>query len=91
MLMHIVPFLSLGAAEDAPYLSHAPFRNASGTRESHWDADMPAFFQGANKQSGMMYNVYDSLDTTPVTYYNSTPTDPTGYQNDDIGQVIGMY
>jgi hypothetical protein len=48
MLMHIVPFLSLGAAEDAPYLSHAPFRNASGTRESHWDADMPAFFQGAS-------------------------------------------
>jgi hypothetical protein len=24
----------------------------------------------------MMYNVYDSLDTTPVTYYNSTVRAP---------------
>jgi len=47
MLMHIVPFLSLGTAEDSPYLFHAPFRNAAGGRESHWDADMPASFQGA--------------------------------------------
>eukprot|EP00286_Rhodomonas_abbreviata_P014369 CAMPEP_0181323780 /NCGR_PEP_ID=MMETSP1101-20121128/19987_1 /TAXON_ID=46948 /ORGANISM="Rhodomonas abbreviata, Strain Caron Lab Isolate" /LENGTH=65 /DNA_ID=CAMNT_0023431869 /DNA_START=105 /DNA_END=302 /DNA_ORIENTATION=+ len=36
-------------------------------------------------------NVYDDLDTTPVEYHYGAPVDPTEYQNEYIGQVIGIY
>eukprot|EP00290_Baffinella_frigidus_P012560 CAMPEP_0180150334 /NCGR_PEP_ID=MMETSP0986-20121125/21387_1 /TAXON_ID=697907 /ORGANISM="non described non described, Strain CCMP2293" /LENGTH=76 /DNA_ID=CAMNT_0022097249 /DNA_START=514 /DNA_END=744 /DNA_ORIENTATION=- len=37
------------------------------------------------------YNVFEDLDTSSQPYFYSTPVDPTEYQNEYIGQVIGIY
>jgi len=35
--------------------------------------------------------VFEDLDTSSQPYFYSTPVDPTEYQNEYIGQVIGIY
>ena len=54
-----------------------------------WSAGMPAFFQ--NMPGGVYDNIYSDLDDSPVTYHITDPVDPTAYQNEYIGQVIGIY
>eukprot|EP00802_Teleaulax_amphioxeia_P020522 Tamp_20811.p3 GENE.Tamp_20811~~Tamp_20811.p3 ORF type:complete len:120 (+),score=17.09 Tamp_20811:656-1015(+) len=46
---------------------------------------------GRNVDPGVYNNVFDDLDTSPVTYHVTEPVDPTEYQNEYIGQVIGIY
>eukprot|EP00290_Baffinella_frigidus_P015367 CAMPEP_0180115982 /NCGR_PEP_ID=MMETSP0986-20121125/103_1 /TAXON_ID=697907 /ORGANISM="non described non described, Strain CCMP2293" /LENGTH=91 /DNA_ID=CAMNT_0022054681 /DNA_START=144 /DNA_END=419 /DNA_ORIENTATION=+ len=87
--MHLLKFVSLGAAEDSPYGLTAPFKDQGGGFKSSWANDMPSFFQNQHSEEG--YNVFEDLDTSNQPYFYSTPCDPTEYQNDDIGKVIGMY
>jgi len=66
---------------------------------NHWSDDMPASFAADAAASRdpltgsvpLTYNVFDTLDTNPVTYSNGTPVDPTEYQGEYIGNVIGIY
>jgi len=78
MLPKMVRFMSLGAAEDDPWVW-----------TSSWNSDMPAFFSGM--PNGVMDNIYDDLDDSPQIWGHSAPVDPTEYQNEYIGQVIGIY
>jgi len=43
--MHLLKFVSLGAAEDSPYGLTAPFKDQGGGFKSSWANDMPSFFQ----------------------------------------------
>jgi hypothetical protein len=54
-----------------------------------WCNDMPEFFQGM--PNGVMDNIYDDLDDSPVTWHITEPVDPTDYQNEYIGNVINIY
>ena len=54
-----------------------------------WSNGMPEFFQGM--PSGVMDNIYDDLDDSPVTWHITEPVDPTDYQNEYIGNVINIY
>ena len=74
----LVKFLKAQALDDAPW-----------TWKSSWNSDMPAFFQGM--PNGVMDNIYDTLDDSPVEYHITEPVDPTSYQNEYIGDVIGIY
>lgn len=86
--MGFVKFVKRGTMlDDAPWT----WGQAGG-----WYKDMPAFFE--NEASAyraapdpMTYNVFDTLDTTPVDYKVGAPVDPTAYQNEYIGNVIGIY
>ena len=57
--------------------------------QSSWNSDMPEFFHGL--PNGVYDNIYDDLDDSPVTYHITEPVDPTEYQNEYIGNVIGIY
>mmetsp|Transcript_4145 Transcript_4145/g.8096 ORF Transcript_4145/g.8096 Transcript_4145/m.8096 type:complete len:85 (-) Transcript_4145:173-427(-) len=63
---------------------------------NNWSNDMPEFFSNEAKAyraapDPMTYNVFDDLDTTPVDYMVGEPVDPTSYQKEYIGDVIGIY
>jgi hypothetical protein len=75
----MIRFLKHGSMlDDAPW-----------TWQSSWNADMPDFFQGM--PNGVYDNIYDELDDSPVSYHTTEPVDPTEYQNEYIGNVIGIY
>mmetsp|Transcript_4954 Transcript_4954/g.11561 ORF Transcript_4954/g.11561 Transcript_4954/m.11561 type:complete len:85 (+) Transcript_4954:263-517(+) len=84
--MGFVKFMRRGTMlDDAPW-----------TWGNNWSNDMPAFFsdEAAAYRAApdpMTYNVFDTLDTTPVDYNVGEPVDPTSYQNEYIGDVIGIY
>ena len=63
--------------------------DAPWTWESSWNSDMPDFFQGM--PNGVYDNIYEDLDDSPVTWHITEPVDPTDYQNEYIGNVIGIY
>ena len=63
--------------------------DAPWTWESSWNSDMPDFFQGM--PSGVYDNIYEDLDDSPVTWHITEPVDPTSYQSEYIGNVIGIY
>ena len=50
---------------------------------------MPAFFK--DMPNGVYDNIYDDLDDSPVTWSITEPVDPTAYQNEYLGNVIGIY
>ena len=74
----LVKILKMNSLELAPW-----------TWQSSWNSDMPDFFQGMS--NGVYDNIYDDLDDSPVTYHTTEPVDPTEYQNEYIGNVIGIY
>ena len=51
--------------------------------------DVPWTWKG--DKADVYTNLWKDLDTTSVTYHISEPVDPTQYQNEYIGNVIGMY
>eukprot|EP00284_Hemiselmis_tepida_P014775 CAMPEP_0174918810 /NCGR_PEP_ID=MMETSP1355-20121228/3294_1 /TAXON_ID=464990 /ORGANISM="Hemiselmis tepida, Strain CCMP443" /LENGTH=73 /DNA_ID=CAMNT_0016164003 /DNA_START=230 /DNA_END=451 /DNA_ORIENTATION=+ len=70
--------------------------DAPWTWGNNWSNDMPDFFkdEAAAYRAApdpMTYNVFDTLDTEPVNYNVGAPVDPTTYQDEYIGQVIGIY
>ncbi|EKX42320.1 hypothetical protein GUITHDRAFT_111596 [Guillardia theta CCMP2712] len=75
MMFKVLPIRSL---ELAPW-----------TWKSSWNKDMPSFFQGM--PNGVYDNIYEDLDDSPVSYHTTEPVDPTEYQNEYIGNVIGIY
>jgi len=54
-----------------------------------WSQGMPEFFQGM--PGGVMDNIYEDLDDSPVTWHITEPVDPTEYQQGYLGQVINIY
>eukprot|EP00292_Cryptomonas_paramecium_P029898 CAMPEP_0113701454 /NCGR_PEP_ID=MMETSP0038_2-20120614/24590_1 /TAXON_ID=2898 /ORGANISM="Cryptomonas paramecium" /LENGTH=55 /DNA_ID=CAMNT_0000625361 /DNA_START=191 /DNA_END=358 /DNA_ORIENTATION=+ /assembly_acc=CAM_ASM_000170 len=55
---------------------------------------MGDFFQGA--PNGVYDNIFNAggwaeLDDSPATYHVTEPVDPTAYQNEYLGNVIGIY
>jgi hypothetical protein len=74
----LVKILKMNSLELAPW-----------TWQSSWNSDMPDFFQGM--PNGVYDNIYDELDDSPVSYHTTEPVDPTEYQNEYIGNVIGIY
>eukprot|EP00287_Rhodomonas_sp_CCMP768_P015847 CAMPEP_0196757758 /NCGR_PEP_ID=MMETSP1091-20130531/103824_1 /TAXON_ID=302021 /ORGANISM="Rhodomonas sp., Strain CCMP768" /LENGTH=128 /DNA_ID=CAMNT_0042106543 /DNA_START=152 /DNA_END=539 /DNA_ORIENTATION=+ len=77
-------FDNLGSLEDEPW-----------TWKGAWRSDMPSFFSAPEISGGVYDNVFDneyySLDSDPVPWHITEPVDPTAYQGEYIGQVIGIY
>jgi hypothetical protein len=86
--MTLIKFMKRGTIlDDAPW----EWGSTGG-----WSNGMPTFFATEaaatkNATDPLTYNVFDDLDTNPVTYSNAPPVDPTVYQNEYIGNVIGIY
>ena len=74
----LVKILPMRALDDAPW-----------TWKSGWNKDMPAFFK--DMPNGVYDNIYDDLDDSPVTWSITEPVDPTAYQSEYLGNVIGIY
>eukprot|EP00284_Hemiselmis_tepida_P006405 CAMPEP_0174925342 /NCGR_PEP_ID=MMETSP1355-20121228/7846_1 /TAXON_ID=464990 /ORGANISM="Hemiselmis tepida, Strain CCMP443" /LENGTH=75 /DNA_ID=CAMNT_0016171243 /DNA_START=32 /DNA_END=259 /DNA_ORIENTATION=- len=51
--------------------------------------DAPWTWKG--KKADVYDNVWKDLDTEPVKYHYGEPVDPTVYQDEYIGKVIGIY
>jgi len=74
----LVKILKMHSLDDAPW-----------TWGSTSNSDMPDFFQGM--PSGVYDNIYEDLDDSPVSWHITEPVDPTDYQKEYIGNVIGIY
>merc|ERR1711998_312619 len=84
-------------------LDDAPWTWVAGIpdKSTSWYSDMPEFFTPPNAGvvdgkyssdwTGMYFNIYDELDTSPQAWHITTPTDPTEYQNSWLGKVINIY
>eukprot|EP00293_Proteomonas_sulcata_P009458 CAMPEP_0184291670 /NCGR_PEP_ID=MMETSP1049-20130417/3617_1 /TAXON_ID=77928 /ORGANISM="Proteomonas sulcata, Strain CCMP704" /LENGTH=87 /DNA_ID=CAMNT_0026599175 /DNA_START=703 /DNA_END=966 /DNA_ORIENTATION=+ len=75
--------------DDAPWTWGAGIEGKS----TSWNSDMPEFFQQFSGQgSDVYFNIYDELDTSPISWHISPePVDPTEYQNEWLGSVINIY
>ena len=56
---------------------------------SRWIMTVSICVQGM--PSGVYDNIYDSLDDSPVSWHITEPVDPTAYQSEYLGNVIGIY
>jgi len=54
-----------------------------------WSSGMPEFFQ--DMPGGVMDNIYEDLDDSPVSWNITEPVDPTEYQQGYLGNVINIY
>eukprot|EP00290_Baffinella_frigidus_P017565 CAMPEP_0180218312 /NCGR_PEP_ID=MMETSP0987-20121128/17593_1 /TAXON_ID=697907 /ORGANISM="non described non described, Strain CCMP2293" /LENGTH=99 /DNA_ID=CAMNT_0022178291 /DNA_START=572 /DNA_END=872 /DNA_ORIENTATION=+ len=82
----------LGAAEDAPYTWKGG-RAIDPTDSYNGESPLTLLRCACTPRltPPLPHTMFEDLDTSSQPYFYSTPVDPTEYQNEYIGQVIGIY